>query len=111
MPSPSVTLWIMKPTIRNAPSCNSPSAKEAPIASPSPRLCRPMPTAINSASVRPVAVPPLRQTPGERRHPEEAQRDAEQDESRTAERRRERRLQIERLGQRLDAEERQQTRP
>ena len=39
IPSPSVTLWIMKPTIRNEPSASWPNANEDPIASPSPKLC------------------------------------------------------------------------
>ena len=58
MPSPSVTLWIMKPTIRNVPSCSSPKANELPIASPSPRLWTPMPIATRSASTMPPACCP-----------------------------------------------------
>ena len=42
---PSVTLWSMKPTTRNAPSETRPSANELPMASPSARLWRPMPSA------------------------------------------------------------------
>ena len=45
-----MTLWTMKPTIRNVPSASSPSANDVPIARPSPRLCRPMPMAIIVAS-------------------------------------------------------------
>src|SRR5919109_774119 len=37
IPSPSVTLWIMKPTTKNVPSASSPSANEDPIARPSPK--------------------------------------------------------------------------
>ena len=46
MPTPSVTLWRVNPTIRNTPSAVSPRAKALPIANPSPRLCSPIPTAI-----------------------------------------------------------------
>ena len=53
MPSPSVTLWTMKPTIRNVPSASSPTANDEPMARPSPRLCRPMPTAIRLARASP----------------------------------------------------------
>ena len=64
MPRPSVTLWTMKPTIRKVPSASSPSANDEPIASPSPRLCRPMPTATSVASAEPAerarASPPRR---------------------------------------------------
>ena len=45
-----------------------------------------MPSAIRNASVRPVAVVPRVSRPDERSHPEEAQRDPEQDETRAAER-------------------------
>ena len=58
IPRPSVTLWIMKPTIRNVPSASSPSANDDPIASPSPRLCRPIPIATSVASARPPSAPP-----------------------------------------------------
>ena len=56
IPSPSVMLWIMKPTIRNEPSVSWPNANEVPIASPSPKLCSPMPTAISTASTQPSPV-------------------------------------------------------
>ena len=45
MPSPSVMLCTMNPTIRNVPSASSPSAIDEPIARPSPRLCSPIPIA------------------------------------------------------------------
>ena len=48
------------------------------------------------------------QATGERGHAEEAQGDAEEHEPCAPERRRERRLEVERLGERLDAEEREQ---
>ena len=47
--SPSVVLWIAKPTTRNVPSASAPTAYAEPIASPSPRLCRPIPIATSSA--------------------------------------------------------------
>ena len=53
IPSPSVTLWTMKPTIRNVPRASSPTANDEPIASPSPRLWAPMPTATRVASASP----------------------------------------------------------
>ena len=46
MPSPSVMFWMMKPTTRKVPRATSPTLYAAPMASPSPRLCSPMPTAI-----------------------------------------------------------------
>ena len=53
MPSPSVTLCTMNPTIRNVPSASSPSAIEEPIANPSPRLCSPIPIATSVARATP----------------------------------------------------------
>src|SRR5215210_1030788 len=53
IPSPSVTLWIMKPTTKNVPSASSPSANDDPIAKPSPRLWRPIPIATSVASATP----------------------------------------------------------
>ena len=53
--SPSVVLCSAKPTTRKAPSASAPTEYAAPIATPSPRLCRPMPTAMSSASVAPDA--------------------------------------------------------
>ena len=114
MPSPSVMLWTMKPTIRNVPSASSPSANDEPIASPSPRLWRPMPTATSVASATPAGRrrrPRRRAAPSQRashvsaevagRHPEEHQPGP-------AERPRQHGLQLERLGQRVDGQERQQ---
>ena len=49
MANPSVVLWIAKPTIRKAPSAASPSTIAAPIARPSPKLCKPIPIAIIKA--------------------------------------------------------------
>ncbi len=46
MPTPSVMLCRVNPTIRNAPRAVSPRANAAPMASPSPRLCRPIPRAM-----------------------------------------------------------------
>ena len=50
-------LWIMKPTIRNVPSVSSPRLNDVPTARPSPRLCRPMPTATSVARARPETMP------------------------------------------------------
>ena len=58
MPIPSVTLWIMNPTIRNVPSVSSPNANDDPIASPSPRLWTPIPIATSIARERPPIAPP-----------------------------------------------------
>ena len=49
MPMPSVILWSVKPTTRKEPRAASPRAKAAPIASPSPKLCKPIPMAIKVA--------------------------------------------------------------
>ena len=46
MPMPSVMLWSVKPSTRKVPSPAAPAANAAPMASPSPRLCRPMPSAM-----------------------------------------------------------------
>src|SRR5829696_791843 len=46
MPTPSVMLCSVKPTTRKTPSAASPRANAAPMASPSPRLCSPIPSAI-----------------------------------------------------------------
>ncbi len=46
MPRPSVMFWMMKPITRNVPSAAAPTLNAAPIARPSPRLCKPMPMAI-----------------------------------------------------------------
>jgi len=43
MPTPSVMLCRVKPTIRKVPRAVSPRANAAPMASPSPRLCSPIP--------------------------------------------------------------------
>ena len=48
--SPSVVLWSAKPTTSVAPSASEPTAYAEPIASPSPRLCRPMPSATRKAA-------------------------------------------------------------
>ena len=83
-----MTLWIMKPTIRNVPSWSSPNANDVPIASPSPRLWTPIPIATRKASASPaVPAPPAGEAAREERHPERAERDAEQDEAGAAERR------------------------
>ena len=50
MPMPSVTLWMAKPTTRKVASAAAPVASAAPTARPSPRLCRPMPSAMKKAS-------------------------------------------------------------
>ena len=47
---PSVVLWSAKPITRKAPSASAPTAYADPIASPSPRLCRPIAIATSSAS-------------------------------------------------------------
>ena len=49
MASPSVVLCSAKPTMRNAEKAAEPSPTAAPIASPSPKLCSPIPTATISA--------------------------------------------------------------
>ena len=49
MPKPSVALWSPKPMISATASEISPFAADWPIASPSEKLCRPMPMAMNSA--------------------------------------------------------------
>src|SRR3990170_3931939 len=58
IPSPSVMLWIMKPTTRNEPSVSCPKANDVPIASPSPKLCSPIPIATSVASATPPTTPP-----------------------------------------------------
>src|SRR5919109_1000396 len=57
IPSPSVTLWIMKPTTKNVPSASSPRANDEPIARPSPMLWRPIPIATSVASASPPEPP------------------------------------------------------
>ena len=52
MPKPSVALCSAKPMIRTSASETSSGAAAWPIARPSPKLCRPMPVAIRSASRR-----------------------------------------------------------
>ena len=103
MPSPSVMLCTMKPTIRNVPSASSPSAIDEPIASPSPRLCSPIPIAISVAERHalerraPLALAAPEQALGDERQPEVARRDAEQDQPGPLEAARKRRLELERL--------------
>jgi hypothetical protein len=48
MPKPSVALWSPKPMIRTIARLISPCAPACPIASPSEKLCRPIPVAISS---------------------------------------------------------------
>ncbi len=107
-----MTLWIMKPTIRNEPSVSCPNANEVPIASPSPKLCSPIPIATRVASATPPSIPfafaekrpemnvivrKLAATPSSTRPgPPNAPGSA--------------RLQLERLEERLDAEKREQAR-
>ena len=99
----------MNPITRNAPSWSSPVENDVPIARPSPRLWTPMPSATRKASARPGHPgAAARETRGEERHPERAGGDPEEHETRPAERGRERGLELERLGERLDAEEGQQ---
>ena len=50
IPNPSVTLCTIKPITRNAPNARAPVAYDAPMASPSPKLCKPMPSAMRYAS-------------------------------------------------------------
>jgi hypothetical protein len=50
MASPSVVLYTTNPTTNAVPSASSPTAYAEPIASPSPRLCSPMPMAIMNVS-------------------------------------------------------------
>ena len=59
MPMPSVTLWMVKPMTRKVASAAEPVARAAPTASPSPRLCRPMPNAMKVASRKPSGATPL----------------------------------------------------
>ena len=47
-------LCTMKPMIRNDPSASSLSANDEPMASPSPRLWRPIPMATSVASATPA---------------------------------------------------------
>ena len=100
-------LWTMKPTIRNEPSVSCPNANDVPIASPSPKLCSPIPIATSSrerdAADRASGL--AREAAGDERHRQEAAGDAEQHEPGAAERSRHERLELERLEQRLDAEE------
>ena len=80
-----------------------------PIARPSPKLWTPIPTATSVASATPPRAPPARGEPRrEERHRQVAERDAEQDETGAAERAGDGRLELERLEERLDAEEREQ---
>ena len=53
MPKPSVALCKPKPMMRVTAKLISLAAAAWPIASPSPKLCTPIPTAINSASRSP----------------------------------------------------------
>ena len=110
MPRPSVTLWIMKPTIRNVPSVSSPTPNDVPMARPSPRLCRPMPTATSVASARPETAPFRRDVRAARRTSSSGSSSATPSSTRPGPPSvaGQRRLQLERLEQRLDAEERQQ---
>ena len=111
IPSPSVTLWIMKPTIRNEPSVSCPKANEVPIASPSPKLCSPIPIATSVAS----ATPPRTPFAFDEKRPEMnvIVRKLVATPSSTSpgppKRSGERSLQLEGLEQRLDAEEREQS--
>ena len=50
MPKPSVALWRPKPMMRTSASVTWSWAADCPIASPSEKLCSPMPVAISSAS-------------------------------------------------------------
>ena len=52
MPKPSVALCNAKPMTSSVASAISPCAADWPMARPSAKLCRPMPTAINKASRR-----------------------------------------------------------
>ena len=52
IPKPSVALWSAKPITSSVASAISLLAAAWPIARPSAKLCRPMPTAINSESRR-----------------------------------------------------------
>ena len=52
MPKPSVALWRPKPITSSSASEISSCAADCPIASPSEKLCSPMPVAIRSASER-----------------------------------------------------------
>jgi len=52
MPNPSVALWRANPMTSRVASATSSRAADCPIASPSAKLCRPMPTAMSSANRR-----------------------------------------------------------
>ena len=107
MPSPSVTLWIMKPTIRNVRaraartrrSCRSPGPR---------RSCAARFPVRRAARARGPSPPTSRRAARYERHRQVAERDAEDDQAGTAECARKGRLQLERLEQRLDAQKRQQ---
>ncbi len=89
-----------------------PKANDVPIASPSPKLCSPIPIATSGGErdAAEDAVGVGREPARDERHREEARRHPEQYEAWPAERSRQRSLQLERLEQRLDAEKREQTR-
>jgi hypothetical protein len=52
MPRPSVALWRPKPMIRTIARLSLSAAADWPIASPSEKLCNPMPVAMKRASQR-----------------------------------------------------------
>ena len=113
MPSPSVMLWTMKPMIRNVPSASSPSAIDEPIARPSPRLWSPIPIATSVASATPSSgalrrVPSRREPLRDEGEAEVAGGDPEQDQARPLEAARKARLEVERLGERVEREEAEQ---
>ncbi len=56
---PSVVLWSAKPTTSAAPSASEPTAYAEPIARPSPRLWRPIPSATRKAARSPWSAPSL----------------------------------------------------
>ena len=56
MPNPSVALCAPKPITRSKARLSSPAAADEPIARPSPKLCRPMPTAMSSDSSAALAL-------------------------------------------------------
>ena len=113
MPRPSVTLWTMKPTIRKVPRASSPTANDDPMARPSPRLCRPMPTAISDARASPwrgcAAGAGLRsarrEALGDPRQGQIARRHPQQHQPGPAERAGQPRLELQRLRQRVDGQE------
>ena len=50
MPNPSVALCAPNPITRSTARLSWPAAADEPIASPSPKLCRPIPVAMSSDS-------------------------------------------------------------